>query len=95
MKMMDLPGVQTNAKVLATQFTLVENFWTQRAKPDAVKIAQGARAAAVTMSTAANIAAAQAAQPGVAGACKQCHSVYREADPAGGFRIAATAGITQ
>ena len=95
MKMMDLPGVQTNAKILATQFTLVENFWTQRAKPDAIKVAQGARAAAVTMSTAADIAAAQAAQPAVGGACKQCHSVYREMDPAGGFRIAASAGITQ
>jgi hypothetical protein len=97
MKMMDLPGVTAQAKILATQFQLVENFWTQRAKPDAVKIAQGARQAAMTMSTAADLAAAQAAQPGVAGACKMCHSVYREADPAapGTFRIAASAGITQ
>jgi hypothetical protein len=94
LKMMDLPGVQTNAKILATQFTLVENFWTQHAKPDAVKIAQGARQAAVTMSTAADIAAAQAAQPGVGTACKQCHSVYREPDGAGGQRIVASAGIT-
>ena len=91
----DLPGVQTQAKILATQFTTVENFWTQRAKPDAIKIAQGARQGAMTMSTAADIAAAQAAQPAVGGACKQCHSVYREMDPAGGFRIAASAGITQ
>jgi hypothetical protein len=95
MKMMDLPGVQAQGKILVTQFTVVENFWTQRAKPDAVKIAQGARQGAVTMSTAADIAAAQAAQPAVGGACKQCHSVYREMDPAGGFRIAASAGITQ
>src|SRR5688572_21396855 len=91
----DLPGVQAQAKILATQFQLVENFWTQRAKPDAVKVAQGARAGATSLSTAADIAAAQAAQPMVGGACKQCHSVYREMDPAGGFRIAASAGITQ
>jgi len=95
MKMMDLPGVQAQAKILATQFQLVENFWTQRAKPDAIKVAAGARAGAMTISTAADIAAAQAAQPAVGGACKQCHSVYREMDPAGGFRIAASAGITQ
>ena len=91
----DLPGVQAQAKILATQFQVVENFWTQRAKPDAIKVAAGARAGAMTMSTAADIAAAQAAQPQVGGACKQCHSVYREMDPAGGFRIAASAGITQ
>lgn len=90
----DLPGVQTQAKILATQFTLVENFWTQRNKPDAMKVAAGARQGAVTMSTAANVAAAQAAQPAVGTACKQCHSVYREPDPAGGQRIAASAGIT-
>src|SRR5688500_6564572 len=71
MKMMDLPGVQAQAKILATQFTVVENFWTQRAKADAVKIAQGARQGAMAMSTAADIAAAQAQQPNVGGACKQ------------------------
>jgi cytochrome c556 len=59
-----------------------------------VKVANGARTAATTLSTAADIAAVQAAAPGVGQSCKQCHSVYREADPAGGFRIAASAGIT-
>jgi cytochrome c556 len=90
----DLPGVQTQAKILATQFTLVENFWTQRNKPDATKVAAGARQGAVTMSTAADIAAAQAAQPAVGTACGQCHKVYREGMP-GDYRIAASAGITQ
>lgn len=93
MKAGELPGVQAQAKILATQFTLVENFWTQRAKPDAVKFAAGARQGAMTMSTAADLGAAKAAQPAVA-VCAQCHKVYREGMP-GDYRIAASAGITQ
>jgi cytochrome c556 len=91
----DVMAATTAGKTLATQFTLVENFWTQRNKPDAVKIAQGARQGAMTIASATTIDAVKGAQPAVGGACKMCHSVYREGDAQTGYRIAASAGITQ
>jgi cytochrome c556 len=79
-----------DAQQLATLFGDVERFWTQYDKPDAVKVAQTARASA---SDAAGAAAAgdqmkaMAAATAVLGTCKQCHSLYREGDAATGYRI--------
>ena len=94
----DLMGAATQAETLATQFTTVEQFWTQRAKPDAVKFAQTARQGAMDAAAAAKAGdqmKAQMAAGNVGGMCKQCHGMYREGDAQTGFRIAASAGITQ
>jgi hypothetical protein len=96
-KAADLATAATNANTLATQFALVEQFWTQRAKPDAAKLAQTARQGAMEAEAAAKAGdqmKAQMAAGNVQGTCKQCHGMYREGDQATGFRIAASAGIT-
>jgi cytochrome c556 len=94
----DLMAAATQAQTLATQFTLVEQFWTQRAKADAVKLAQTARQGAMDAAAAAKAGdqmKTQMAAGVTGGTCKQCHSVYREGDAQTGYRIAASAGITQ
>ena len=98
LKMPDLATAATQAETLATQFATVERFWTQRNKPDAMKLAQTARQGATEAAAAAKAGDAMKAQmaAGTTGqTCKQCHSVYREGDATTGFRIAASAGITQ
>ena len=94
----DLPGAVTLAETLSTQFATVEQFWTQRNKPDAVKLAQTARQGAtdtVAAAKAGDQMKAQMAAGNLGGTCKQCHGTYREGDAATGYRIAASAGITQ
>lgn len=94
----DLPGAATQAQTLAGHFATVEQFWSQRNKPDAVKIAQTARQGATDAAAAAKAGdqmKAQMAAGNVGGTCKQCHGMYREGDAQTGFRIAASAGITQ
>jgi cytochrome c556 len=94
----DLPGAATQAEMLAGHFATVEQFWTQRNKPDAVKLAQTARQGAMDAAAAAKAGdqmKAQMAAGNTGGTCKQCHGTYREGDATTGFRIAASAGITQ
>jgi cytochrome c556 len=98
LKSSDLPGATTQAETLAAQFAIVESFWTQRAKPDAVKLAQTARQGAVDTVAAikaGDAAKAQMTAGNIGGTCKQCHGTYREGDATAGYRIAASAGITQ
>ena len=98
LKMPDLATAATQAETLATNFTTVERFWTQRNKPDAMKLAGTARQGAVDAAAAAKAGDQMKAQmaAGTTGqTCKQCHSVYREGDATTGFKIAASAGITQ
>jgi hypothetical protein len=80
------------AEQLAIWFGDVERFWAQQSKGDAVKWAQEARTLTTEVSAAATakdaMKAGQAAT-NMQGTCKQCHGNYREADPAGGFRIKA------
>ena len=93
-----LMDAATQAQTLATQFQTVERFWTQRNKPDAVKLAQTARQGAMDAAAAASAGdqmKAQMAAGNLGGTCKQCHGTYREGDAQTGFRIAASAGITQ
>ena len=94
----DLMAATVQAETLATQFALVEQFWTQRNKPDAVKLAQTARMGATDAAAAAKAGdqmKAQLSAGNIGGTCKQCHGTYREGDATTGFRIAASAGITQ
>jgi cytochrome c556 len=92
-----LADAATQAQTLATQFEIVERFWTARSKPDAVKLAQTGRQGAMDAAAAAKAGdqmKAQMAAGNVGGTCKQCHGTYREGDAQTGFRIAASAGIT-
>lgn len=80
------------AQELALWFGDVERFWAQNNKPGAVKLAQTARTLATEVAgaaTAGDVAKANQAATKMEGACNQCHGTYREADPAGGFRVKA------
>jgi cytochrome c556 len=91
-----LADAATQAETLATQFALVERFWAQHKKDDAVKLAQTGRQGAMDAAAAAKAGdqmKAQMAAGNVGGTCKQCHGTYREGNPQEGFRIAASAGI--
>ncbi len=88
----DLKAAATDADTLATEFGNVERFWAQRNRPDAVKWAQDARAAASTIAGAAAAndgAKAVTAAPLIGGQCKSCHSAYREGTQETGFKIKA------
>jgi cytochrome c556 len=98
LKANDLMAGATQAETLATQFSIVEQFWTQRAKPDAVKLAQTARQGFTEAAAAAKAGdqmKAQMAAGNAGGTCKQCHGTYREGDAKTGYQIAASAGITK
>ena len=87
-----LADAAKEAEQLAVWFGDVECFWAQQKKADAVKWAQDARTFASEVSgtaTAGDAMKATQAANNMQGACKQCHGTYREADPAGGFRIKA------
>lgn len=92
----DLAAAGKEAQTLVTQFQLVERFWTQHKKDDAVKLAstglQGANDVVAAVK-AGDQAKAQMAAGNLGGTCKQCHGTYREGNPQEGFRIAASAGI--
>ena len=87
----------TNVEILATQFATIETFYTQRNKPDAVKLAQTARTGAADTLAALKAGDAMKAQMSLAntqGTCKQCHGMYREGDAATGYKFNAASGIT-
>jgi hypothetical protein len=93
----DTATTTTNVETLATQFATIETFYTQRMKPDAVKLAQTARAGAADTLAALKAGDAMKAQMTLAntqGTCKQCHGMYRESDGGTGFRFNAASGIT-
>jgi hypothetical protein len=86
----ELDGAAKDAQELATLFGDVERFWAQRGKADAVRFAQEGRRAATDTAGAAGAgdqAKAQVAANAIAGACKQCHALYREGDAQTGYRI--------
>jgi cytochrome c556 len=92
----DLAAAGKEAQTLVTQFTLVERFWTQNKKDDAIKLAMTARTGAtdvVAATGAADQMKAQMAAQNLGGTCKQCHGTYREGDAATGYRIKADAGV--
>jgi cytochrome c556 len=82
--------VATNAAKLQTLFTETEAFMKSK---NATKGAELAREAAAHASEAAkaakggNLDAAKAAAGKVKGTCKGCHEMFREKDPAGGFKF--------
>jgi cytochrome c556 len=93
----ELAAAQTEAETLVTQFTLVERFWTQHKKDDAIKLAMTARQGATDVIAAIKAGdqmKAQMAAGNIQGTCKQCHGVYREGNAKEGFNLKADAGIT-
>ena len=94
----DLMAAATEAPNLANLFATIERFYTQRAKPDAVKLAQTARTGATDAAAAAKAGdqmKAQMAAASTGGTCAQCHKMYREGDgKATPYAFNAASGIT-
>jgi hypothetical protein len=93
----DTATATTNVETLATQFATIETFYTQRTKPDAVKLAQTARAGAADTLAALKAGDAMKAQMSLGntqGTCKQCHGMYREGDAQAGYKFNAASGVT-
>ena len=93
----DLMGAATEAQNLSGLFATIERFYTQRNKPDAVKLAMTGRTGATDVVAAAKAGdqmKAQATAANVAGTCKQCHGMYREGGGAEPYRFNAASGIT-
>jgi hypothetical protein len=79
----DLMAAATEAQNLTNLFATIERFYTQRSKPDAVKLAQTARSGATDAAAAAKAGdqmKAQMAAASTGGTCTQCHKMYREGD---------------
>ena len=82
-KSADLMGAATEAQNLSTLFATIERFYTQRNKPDALKLVQTARTGATDVAAAAKAGdqmKAQMAQGTIAPTCGACHKMYREGD---------------
>ena len=94
----DLMGAATEAQNLSSLFATIERFYTQRNKPDAVKLAMTGRTGAgdvVAAAKAGDQMKAQMAAGNVGGTCKQCHGMYREGDgKTAPYAFNAASGIT-
>jgi hypothetical protein len=89
----DSAGAGKDAQQLAELFGEVERFWAYHDRQDAVKFAGEARTHSTNAAGAAastNLDKAAAATDNLGGACKQCHTAYRESDGSGGYRIKST-----
>lgn len=94
----DAAAATTSAEALVAAFTTIETFYTQRNKPDAVKVAQTAKTGAmdvVAALKAGDTMKAQMSLGNVQGTCKQCHGTMREGDGKDTpYRFSAASGIT-
>jgi hypothetical protein len=94
----DAAAATPAAEALATAFARIETFYTQRKKPDAVKLAQTAKTGAqdaVSALKAGDPMKAQMALGATQATCAQCHKVNREGDgKATPYGFSAASGIT-
>ena len=93
----DNAGATPSVETLVAQFATVETFYTQRNKPDAVKLAQTARTGvADTMAAikAGDSMKALMSLGNAQGTCKQCHGMYREGGGTEPYKFNAASGIT-
>ncbi len=84
------PKAVRAAEELGGVYEEMIGFWRQRDEPDAVKIAEQGKAAAVALASAANggdAANAEAAFKTLSGTCRTCHESFREKLPDGTSRI--------
>ena len=93
----DAAAAAPAAAALVEAFTTIEMFYTQRNKPDAIKLAQTAKTGAqdvVAALKAGDTMKAQMSLGNTQGTCKQCHGMYREGDAQTGYKFNAASGIT-
>ena len=93
----DAAAATPAAEALVTAFTTIETFYTERNKPDAIKLAQTAKTGAqdvVAALKAGDTMKAQMSLGNTQATCKQCHGMYREGDAQTGFKFNAASGIT-
>jgi len=94
----DTAAATTSAEALVAAFTTIETFYTQRNKPDAMKLAQTAKMGAMDVVAALKAGDAMKAQMSLGntqGTCKQCHGTMREGDgKESPYRFSAASGIT-
>jgi membrane protease subunit (stomatin/prohibitin family) len=94
----DAAAAAPAAGALVTAFTTIETFYTQRNKPDAVKLAQTAKTGAQDAAAALKAGDTMKAQMSLAttqATCAQCHKMYREGDgKAVPYSFNAASGIT-
>lgn len=93
----DAAAATPAAEALVAAFTTIETFYTERNKPDAVKLAQTAKTGAqdvVAALKAGDTMKAQMSLGNTQGTCKQCHGMYREGDAQTGYKFNAASGIT-
>ncbi|MGH9239511.1 MAG: hypothetical protein ACRD3G_15830 [Vicinamibacterales bacterium] len=93
----DAAAAAPAAEALVAAFTTIEMFYTQRNKPDAIKLAQTAKTGAqdvVAALKAGDTMKAQMSLGNTQGTCKQCHGMYREGDAQTGYKFNAASGIT-
>ena len=82
-KSADLMGAATEAQNLSNLFATIERFYTQRNKPDALKLVMTARTGAADVIAAAKAGdqmKAQAAAGTIVPTCGACHKMNREGD---------------
>ena len=98
LKCADMAAATTAAEALVVAFTTIETFYTQRNKPEPMKVATTAKTAAmdaVAALKAGDAMKAQMAIGGLAATCKQCHSTLREGDGKDTpYKFNAASGIT-
>lgn len=86
----DLTAVGSDAGKLIETFDQVENYWINRELEEPQTFSQDVMDTAEELAEAASMgdkAAAQAAFKNMTAYCTQCHNVYREELPGGGYRI--------
>lgn len=86
----DAAAISADAKTFEGLFKQVEAFFTSKGMPDAAAQAKAAHTAAGAAAKAAdegNVDAAITSMGSVTGSCNGCHSLYREGEKGGPYKI--------
>jgi hypothetical protein len=73
----DAAAIKDNSAKMADSFDAMAKYWTKLHKDDAVKFAEDARDASKAVASATSDADQAAALQKIAGACRGCHTPYR------------------
>lgn len=88
----DMAAVKQHAAILKQSFTEVEQFWKQKGKPEAMKLAGDARLGAENIDRVVSTGKwdeVKTAAGTLQQSCQACHGAYRERFDDGSFRIKA------
>ena len=88
----DYPAAKERLARAREQLATTVTFWRQRERDDAIRFVRTALGKLDDLDAALSVDGVDAgAASGLAGeaeaTCSACHAVYREEDPAGGFRL--------